>query len=102
MLASDRTVFGRAFKVTPLWMWMLQRASGVLLGPLVALHVWAPAMASSRALNVMLLAVIIAHGYTGLRRVAVRRNKVALTNTITWIWCALVLVFGAVVVLAQS
>lgn len=102
MLASERTVFGRDFKVTPLWMWMLQRASGVALGPLVALHVWAPAMASSRALNVVLLAVIIAHGYTGLRRVAVKRHKVTITRAITWTWCGLVLVFGAMVVLARA
>ena len=99
MLASERVVFGRAFKVTPLWMWMLQRASGVLLGPIVALHVWAPAMAANRALNVALLAIIVVHGYTGLRRIAVKRSKVAITQAIGWSWCAAVLFFGAMIVL---
>ena len=100
MQASSRTVYGRDFRVTPLWVWMLQRASGLLLGPLVALHVWAPAMASSRALNTVLLAVILAHGYAGLRRVATKRGKAGLMQVMTWIWCAIVVGFGAVLVLA--
>ena len=102
MLASERTVFGREFKVTPLWMWLAQRASGLLLGPLVALHVWSPALASNRALNAVLLAVIVAHGYTGLRRIAVKRDRIALVRTLTWLWCAIVAVFGAMLVLARS
>ena len=102
MPASNRTVFGRDFAVTPLWMWMLQRASGVLLGPLVALHVWAPAMASSRMLNAVLLAVIIAHGYAGLRRIAVKRGQAGMTKAVAWLWCAIVLVFGVLLVLTQS
>jgi len=101
MQASNRTVFGREFKVTPLWMWILQRASGLLLGPLVALHVWTPALASNRALNAVLLAVVLAHGYSGLRRIAVTRNRIAMTTMLAWAWCAVVLVFGAMLVLAR-
>ena len=99
MPASSRTVYGREFKVTPVWMWFLQRASGVLLGPLVALHVWAPAMAANRLLNAFLLAIVLAHGYTGLRRVAVKQNKVGATVAVTGMWCAIVAFFGALVVL---
>jgi len=102
MPASSRTVYGRDFQVTPLWMWILQRASGLLLGPLVALHVWSPAMASSRALNGVLLAVVLAHGYAGLRRIAVKRGKAGLMQVVTWLWFAIVLGFGAVLVWAQS
>lgn len=101
MQASSRTVYGREFKVTPLWMWLAQRASGLLLGPLVALHVWTPALAQNRMLNVVLLAVIVAHGYTGLRRIAVRRERIAIVRTLTWLWCAIVIVFGALLVLAR-
>jgi succinate dehydrogenase hydrophobic anchor subunit len=101
MPASSRTVYSREFKVTPLWMWILQRASGLLLGPLVVLHLWTPAMASNRGLNAVLLVVIVAHGYTGLRRIAVKRDRVALTKAITWIWCAIVVVFGALIVFAR-
>jgi succinate dehydrogenase hydrophobic anchor subunit len=101
MQASNRTVFGREFKVTPLWMWILQRASGLLLGPLVALHVWTPALASNRALNAVLLAVVLAHGYSGLRRIAVTRDRIAMTTALAWAWCVVVLVFGAMLVLAR-
>jgi succinate dehydrogenase hydrophobic anchor subunit len=99
MQASNRVVYGREFKVTPLWMWMLQRASGVLLGPLVTLHVWAPALASNRALSAVLLAVILAHGYTGLRRIAVKRDKAGITQAVAVLWCVVVLAFGAMLVL---
>lgn len=98
MPASSRTVYGREFTVTPVWMWLLQRASGVLLGPLVALHIWAPAMAANRLLNAFLLAIILAHGYTGLRRVAVRQNKIGMTLAITVVWCAIVAFFGLLLV----
>ena len=101
MQAFSRTVYGRAFRVTPLWLWIMQRASGLLLGPLVALHVWTPALASNRALNAVLLAVIVAHGYTGLRRIAVKRDSLAMTQALTWAWCAIVIVFGALLVLAR-
>lgn len=102
MQASSRTVYGREFKVTPLWMWLAQRASGLLLAPLVALHVWTPALASNRMLNAILLAVIVAHGYTGLRRIAVKRERIALVRTLTWLWCAVVIVFGAMLVFART
>lgn len=99
MPASSRTVYGREFKVTPVWMWFVQRASGVLLGPLVALHIWAPAMAGNRALNALLLAIILAHGYTGLRRVAVKQNEFGVTMAITVAWCAIVAFFGVLLVI---
>lgn len=101
MLASSRTVFGHEFSVTPLWMWILQRASGVLLGPLVALHLWAPGVASARSLNAVLLAVILAHGYTGLRRISAKRERIGLVKALAWIWCALVIAFGAMIVVAR-
>ena len=40
MQASNRIVFGRAFRVTPVWIWVMQRASGLLLGPLVFYALW--------------------------------------------------------------
>lgn len=102
MLASNRTVYGRELKVTPLLLWVLQRASGILLGPLVALHVWAPTLASNGPLNALLLAIVVVHGYSGLRRIAVKRDKVALTKAMTWLWCLIVVVFGAIVVVARA
>lgn len=101
MLASNRTVYGRDFKVTPLWMWLAQRASGLLLGPLVALHVWSPGLASAPGLNAALLAIIFAHGYTGLRRIAVRRERIGLVTALALIWSALVIGFGVMILVAR-
>jgi len=102
MLASSRTVFGRTFRVTPVWLWLLQRASGLLLGPLVALHVLVPHLAGSRALNVLLLAVILAHGYSGLRRMVVAQNRAPAYIALALIWCVAVAVFGGLLVFARG
>lgn len=98
MLASSRTVYGRAFRVTPVWVWFLQRASGLALGPLVALHVWVPGLAANRALNFVLLAIVLVHGYTGLRRLVQREPRAGMHATMGLVWCAAVLVFGALLV----
>ena len=99
MPVSDRVVYGRAFKVTPVWMWLAQRASGVLLGPLVLMHMWSGRTAASTLLNVLLLAVILVHGYSGLRRVAVKRDRFGITLAVTLVWCALVAFFGVLLVI---
>jgi succinate dehydrogenase hydrophobic anchor subunit len=98
MPASSRTVYGRAFKVTPLGMWLLQRASGILLGPLVALHVWLPGVAKNHIFSALLLVIVLAHGYTGLRRIAVKRGAIGMTLVVTIAWCALVAFFGVMLV----
>jgi succinate dehydrogenase hydrophobic anchor subunit len=99
MPASDRVVYGRAFKVTPVWMWLAQRLSGLLLGPLVLLHMVSDKTAGSSVLNAVLLAVILVHGYSGLRRVAVKRDRYGLTLGLTVLWCAVVAFFGVLLVL---
>ena len=99
MLASDRTVYGRRFAVTPVWLWMLQRASGLLLGPLVALHVWMPGMAANRALDALLLAIVVAHGYSGLRRIAVKHQPISGMAAVTWAWCVVVALCGGLVLI---
>ena len=98
MPVSDRVVYGRAFKATPVWLWLAQRASGVLLGPLVLVHMWSSATASNAALNAVLLAAILVHGYSGLRRAAVKRNRFGTTLALTLVWCAIVAFFGVLLV----
>ena len=98
MPVSDRVVYGRAFKATPVWMWIAQRISGVLLGPLVAIHMWSSATAANAALNAVLLAVILVHGYSGLRRVDVKRDRFGVTLALTVAWCAIVAFFGLLLV----
>jgi succinate dehydrogenase hydrophobic anchor subunit len=98
MPASERIVYGRAFKATPVWMWLAQRASGVLLGPLVLVHVWSGRTAASSVLNAVLLAVILLHGYTGLRRVAVKRDRFGPTLAVALFWVAAVALFGVLLV----
>ena len=99
---SSRTVYGREFKVTPLWLWIAQRASGLLLGPLVALHIWAPELARNRAFSVLLLAIVLAHGYTGLRRIAVKRGAFGAAMVVTLLWSAVVAIFGVLIVTAPT
>lgn len=98
MLASDRTVFGRQFSVTPTWVWLLQRGSAVLLGPLVAIHVWLPGMAGNRVLSFVLLAIVVTHGYTGLRRMDTRTDSAWRSKAIAGIWSLAVTLLGAAVV----
>ena len=100
MLASDRTVFRRQFNVTSVFMWLLQRGSAVLLGPLVAAHVWLPGMAGNRALNTLLLVIVVAHGFAGLNRMDVRKRSAWRAKVVAIIWGVTVALLGAVVVLA--
>src|SRR5450631_2310710 len=78
MQVSSRIVFGRAFRVTPAWMWVMQRASGLLLGPLVAVHMWMPGMSQNRALDAVLLLIVVGHGYSGIRRLVQREHRLAI------------------------
>ena len=99
MLASSRVVFGRAFRVTPAWLWVMQRASGLLLGPLVAVHMWMPDMSHNRALNAVLLLLVVGHGYSGIRRLAQSERRFAVVTAHAWAWLILVAFFGLLIVL---
>ena len=99
MQASKRTVYGRAFSVTPVWMWVMQRASGLLLGPLVALHVWMPEMSHNRVLNAVLLLLVLGHGYSGIKRLAQQERRSTVVAAHAWAWLILVAVFGVLIVL---
>jgi len=99
MQASSRIVFGRAFRVTPAWMWLMQRLSGLLLGPLVAVHMWMPAMSQNRALNAMLLLLVVGHGYSGIRRLVQLERRSAVVTAHAWAWLILVALFGLLIVL---
>lgn len=99
MQVSSRVVYGRTFQVTPLWMWWLQRLSGIALGPLVALHIWVPDMSQSRFLNALLLAMVVGHGYSGIQRLARSGRGSAIVTVNAWIWLAIVAAFGVLIVL---
>ena len=98
MAASDRIVYGRTFRRTSLGMWLAQRASGLLLGPLVLLHMASGALASNAVLNAVLLVAILVHGYSGLRRVAAARGRSRMMLALALAWCAAVAVFGGLIV----
>ena len=100
MQASSRIVFGRAFRVTPAWLWVMQRVSGLLLGPLVAVHVWMPAMSHNRALNAVLLLIVVGHGYSGIRRLVRAEPRSSMVTAYAWTWLMLVALFGLLVVLS--
>jgi len=99
MQASNRIVFGRAFSVTPVWLWLMQRASGLLLGPLVALHVWMPEMSHSRVLNALLLLLVVGHGYSGIRRLAQQERRASVVAAHAWAWLIAVAGCGSLIVL---
>jgi hypothetical protein len=97
---AERTVYQRAMRVTPVAAWVVQRASGVLLGPLVALHIAVPGLAMSAVLNGVLLLMLLVHGYTGVRRLAAAKNWNALYKWTAIAWCIAVGLFGSLVVTA--
>jgi succinate dehydrogenase/fumarate reductase cytochrome b subunit len=98
MLASERTVYGRTFRVTPVWLWLLQRASGLLLGPLVTLHIWLPSGASIRVLNAVLLTVTVVHGYSGVRRAISDPGCGRQIVIAAFCWAIIVTAFGTLLV----
>jgi len=102
MPASSRAVYGREFRVTPVWLWIAQRASAVLLGPLVLAHVWAPKLAGNAVLNVLILAIVLVHGYSGVRRLVTLKGKAALFTLLAIVWCVVVAVFGVMIVASPS
>ena len=101
-MLAERTVYRRDFRVTPVALWVVQRASGVLLGPLVALHILVPGLAMNAGLNALLLLVVLAHGYGGLRRLAAARTKNALYTATAIAWCVAVALFGLLLVTAGA
>jgi succinate dehydrogenase hydrophobic anchor subunit len=73
-LASRRAVWGRAGTPTSLGMWLFQRLSGLLLGPLVFVHVLVPSAPKMVWVSSLLLAIILGHAFIGLWRVAAMRR----------------------------
>lgn len=102
MQASSRTVYARTFRVTPFWMWILQRLAGVLLGPLVLLHAWNLLGRNYALVDGLLLVCIVAHGYSGLCRVAPKQGKVAATRFAALVWAGIVLVFGIALIASYA
>lgn len=100
MLASSRTIYGREFQVTPAWLWLLQRMSAILLGPLVAVHVWLPPGGHSAIIGFALLLLVLIHGYGGLRRLFNRKPAAKAAFTLALAWCVVVLSFGLITVFA--
>lgn len=100
MQASSRVVYGRAFRVTPAWMWWVQRLSGLALGPLVALHMWLPNLAQNRAFNAVLLALVVGHGYSGIKRLRQSERASDVVTAHAWAWLAAVTAFGLLIVVS--
>jgi succinate dehydrogenase hydrophobic anchor subunit len=73
-LTERRVVYGKAGTPTPFWVWIVQRASGILLGPIVVIHVMVPRAPFNVWLSSVLLAIILAHAFIGLWRMAAMRQ----------------------------
>jgi len=74
MPGSSRSVYGPEGRSTPYWLWVAQRASAILLGPLVLVHVALPQAPRVGWLGLLLLLVVLAHGLSGLWRLAAMRG----------------------------
>jgi hypothetical protein len=98
MPVSSRTVYGRSFRVTPLWAWAVQRLSAVLLGPLVAVHIWWPGLARNPLLDALLVTIVAGHGYSGITRLAPGQRWSTILMFAAGTWLAVVLVFGILIV----
>jgi len=101
MSVSRRVVYQREFRVTPVWMWVLQRLSGVALGPLVLFHIWAPG-GRNAFLNAILLALVVAHGYSGLRRIVNMTQWAATVMGGALAWAAIVAALGILILLGTA
>ena len=99
MQASSRVVYGREFRITPTWLWIVQRVSGLLLGPLVLVHMSTRDMANNVVLNAVVLLIVLAHGYSGINRLRQQKGHAPLMFFLAWIWLAFVAAFGALIVL---
>ncbi len=59
---------------TPYWLWVAQRISAVLLGPLVLVHVTVPSAPNTGWLGLLLLVVVLVHVFSGLWRLAAMKG----------------------------
>lgn len=73
MSATDAISQVRVGSITPVWVWLLQRITAVVLGPLVVVHVSVPQAARNPWVGGLLLLVVLAHGFVGLVRLTSRR-----------------------------
>lgn len=96
MQVSSRTVYQRQFTVTPVWLWVVQRLSGLLLGPLVLVHMWTPRSAVTPYVDTLLLLLVVVHGSSGLRRMARKGAASGGAAFTSWTWSVIVVVFGIV------
>ncbi len=59
---------------TPYWLWVAQRISAVLLGPLVLIHIAVPGAPQMGWLGLLLLVVVLVHSFSGLWRLAAMKG----------------------------
>jgi succinate dehydrogenase hydrophobic anchor subunit len=73
-VTERRVVYGQSGTPTPFWMWVFQRLSGLMLGPLVLVHALVPHAPFVNWLSALLLALIAGHAFIGLWRLAAMRR----------------------------
>jgi succinate dehydrogenase hydrophobic anchor subunit len=98
MVTTSRVVYGRAALVTPVWVWLLQRISALLLGPLVLIHVSLPGATHNPWVGSLLLLTVLSHGYVGLWRLIGRRLGLA-SSVLQAVMALLILCMGGLGVL---
>jgi succinate dehydrogenase hydrophobic anchor subunit len=103
-LADRRVVYGKAGTPTPYWMWIFQRLSGLLLGPLVIVHMLVPDAPKIEWLSALLLLIIVGHAFIGIwrlaamRRIALQWARFGVTASVFFV--VLVGVFGVALILS--
>jgi succinate dehydrogenase hydrophobic anchor subunit len=103
-LADRRMVYGKAGTPTPYWMWIFQRISGLLLGPLVIIHVVVPDAPKIEWVSTLLLLIILGHAFIGtwrlaaMRRIALQWARFGVMASVLFV--LLVGVFGVALILS--
>ena len=102
----NRAYYGREGRSTTTAVWAVQRASGILVGPLVAIHMIAPEAAASAWLGGLRLVLVLLHGGFGIWRLAARPGISRLGNRAAVVSIAVggaaVAALGAALVLALA
>jgi succinate dehydrogenase hydrophobic anchor subunit len=105
-VTGRREVYGRSARKVPLWMWIFQRYSGLLLGPLVFIHVLVPRAPFVVWLTSLMLAILLGHAFIGLWRLAGMKqltrtvSRYAIVGTVVVI--AVIGVFGILLLYSLS
>ena len=91
------TYYGKQAQPISFRLWLTQRLTGLLIGPLVLLHILMPGAPYMPWLGALLLLTILVHGWVALRRVTLTRGRPAGAQRLGLALSIVLLLFIAIV-----